>query len=37
LIDINGDYFFIANEEVLSLVDESKLVNYDSIKIKNAS
>jgi len=33
LINTKGDYFFIANQEVLSLVDESKLVDYDSIDI----
>jgi hypothetical protein len=33
LINTKGDFFFIVNQEVLSLVDESKLVDYDSIDI----
>jgi len=37
IIDKFGKYWFTVNPEVSTLVDESKLVNYDSIKIKDAS
>lgn len=32
LIDKNGVHYFLANEEVISLVDENKLVDYDTIE-----
>ena len=33
IIDKDGVYYFTINTEVESLVDESKLVDYDSIDI----
>lgn len=31
LIDINGDYYFVVEKEVLSLVDYSKCIPFEEI------
>ena len=33
IIDVKGAYYFMVTSEVISLVDESKLVDYNTIDI----
>lgn len=33
MIDINKDYYFLVNEEVINLVDYSLCVSFEEIKI----
>jgi hypothetical protein len=34
IIDINKDYYFIVNQEVVSLVDYNKCITFEEIKFK---